>query len=215
MRAPVSRWVITPRHALCSIVRTGLPSRTNVVEREVTLKCSTGSAPGHCQSTVSVKTARSCVTCIATAGGAKMASAQTVPQIVATNFRFMSPPGENGGYRPANRACAQLRRTRSRVGPSPRLPTDAAPGAGAPPWRSPRTARRQPDMKKLLAALVVTAGALSIAGGGVGIALVDPTPTFGERVFISLEGGGLSKHTSDTITMTCVKNGETALHQSS
>ena len=70
-------------------------------------------------------------------------------------------------------------------------------------------------MKKLLAALVVTAGALSIAGGGVGIALVDPTPTFGERVFISLEGGGLSKHTSDTITMTCVKNGETAMHQSS
>jgi len=70
-------------------------------------------------------------------------------------------------------------------------------------------------MKKLLAALVVTAGALSIAGGGVGIALVDPTPTFGEREFISLEGGGLSKHTSDTITMTCVKNGDTVLHDSS
>lgn len=62
-------------------------------------------------------------------------------------------------------------------------------------------------MKKLIAALVVTAGALSIAGGGVGIALVDPNPTFGERVFIALEGGGLQKHTSDTITLTCTKNG--------
>ena len=48
-------------------------------------------------------------------------------------------------------------------------------------------------MKKMLIALVVTAGALSIAGGGVGIALVDSTPTFGEREFISLEGGGLEQ----------------------
>ena len=66
-------------------------------------------------------------------------------------------------------------------------------------------------MKKLLMALVVTAGALSIAGGGVGIALVDSTPSFGEREFISLEGGGLSKHLSDTITMTCTQNGTTVL----
>lgn len=62
-------------------------------------------------------------------------------------------------------------------------------------------------MKKLIAALVVTAGALSIAGGGVGIALVDPNPTFGEKIFISLEGGGLSKHTSDTISLVCSQNG--------
>jgi hypothetical protein len=62
-------------------------------------------------------------------------------------------------------------------------------------------------VKRLIAALVVTTSALSIAGGGVGIALVDPTPTFGERIFISLEGGGLRKHTSDTITMTCQQNG--------
>ena len=64
-------------------------------------------------------------------------------------------------------------------------------------------------------ALAVTAGALSIAGGGVGIALVDPSPTFGEREFISLEGGGLSKHLSDTITMTCTTNGDTVLHDAS
>ena len=71
-------------------------------------------------------------------------------------------------------------------------------------------------MKKFLtAALVVTASALSIAGGGVGIALVDPTPTFGERVFISLEGGGLGKHTSDTITMTCNQNGVVVFKESS
>ena len=71
-------------------------------------------------------------------------------------------------------------------------------------------------MKKLLvAALAVTAGALSIAGGGVGIALVDPTPTYGERVFISLEGGGLSKHTSDTISMTCTQNGSLVSQASS
>jgi hypothetical protein len=70
-------------------------------------------------------------------------------------------------------------------------------------------------MKKLIAALVVTAGALSIAGGGVGIALVDPTPTFGERVFISLEGGGLSKHTSDTITLDCTQNGTVVSHDAS
>ena len=62
-------------------------------------------------------------------------------------------------------------------------------------------------MRKLIAALVVTASAFSIAGGGVGIALVDPNPTFGERVFIALEGGGLRKHTTDTITLTCTKNG--------
>ena len=61
--------------------------------------------------------------------------------------------------------------------------------------------------------LVVTAGALSIAGGGVGIALVDSTPSFGEREFISLEGGGLSKHVNDTITMTCTKNGDTVLRE--
>ncbi|MEP6759312.1 MAG: hypothetical protein ABJB55_08955 [Actinomycetota bacterium] len=67
-------------------------------------------------------------------------------------------------------------------------------------------------MKKLMVALVVTAGALSIAGGGVGIALVDSTPTFGEREFVSLEGGGLSKHLSDTITMTCTQDGVTVLH---
>jgi hypothetical protein len=42
----------------------------------------------------------------------------------------------------------------------------------------------------MLMARVVTADALSIAGGGVGIALVDSTPTFGDREFISLEGGG-------------------------
>ena len=70
-------------------------------------------------------------------------------------------------------------------------------------------------MKKFLVALVVTAGALSIAGGGVGIALVDSTPTFGEREFISLEGGGLSKHLGDTITMTCTQNGSTVLHDAS
>jgi hypothetical protein len=70
-------------------------------------------------------------------------------------------------------------------------------------------------MKKLIAALVVTAGALSIAGGGVGIALVDPNPTFGERVFITLEGGGLSKHTSDTITLTCTQNGTLVSQDSS
>ena len=70
-------------------------------------------------------------------------------------------------------------------------------------------------MKKVLMALVVTAGALSIAGGGVGIALVDSTPSFGEREFISLEGGGLSKHVSDTITMTCTKNGDTVLREAS
>jgi len=66
-------------------------------------------------------------------------------------------------------------------------------------------------VKKLVMAFVVTAGALSIAGGGVGIALVDPTPTFGEREFISLEGGGLSKHVNDTITMTCAKNDDVVL----
>ena len=70
-------------------------------------------------------------------------------------------------------------------------------------------------MKKVLMALVVTAGALSIAGGGVGIALVDSTPSFGEREFISLEGGGLSKHVNDTITMTCTKNGDTVLREAS
>ena len=70
-------------------------------------------------------------------------------------------------------------------------------------------------MKKLLIALVVTAGALSIAGGGVGIALVDPTPTFGDREFVSLEGGGLSKHLSDTISMTCTQNGTTVLRDAS
>src|SRR5262245_8234875 len=71
-------------------------------------------------------------------------------------------------------------------------------------------------VKRLLtAALVVTASALSIAGGGVGIALVDPTPTFGERVFISLEGGGLSKHTADTITMTCTQYGVVVSKESS
>ena len=70
-------------------------------------------------------------------------------------------------------------------------------------------------MKKMLMALVVTAGALSIAGGGVGIALVDSTPTFGEREFVSLEGGGLSKHVNDTITMTCTKNNDTVLRDAS
>jgi len=70
-------------------------------------------------------------------------------------------------------------------------------------------------VKKVLMALVVTAGALSIAGGGVGIALVDSTPSFGEREFISLEGGGLSKHVNDTITMTCTKNGDTVLRDAS
>lgn len=70
-------------------------------------------------------------------------------------------------------------------------------------------------MKKLLVALVVTAGALSIAGGGVGIALVDSTPSFGEREFISLEGGGLSKHLGDTITMTCTQGGTTVLTDAS
>jgi len=70
-------------------------------------------------------------------------------------------------------------------------------------------------VKKFLAALVVTAGALSIAGGGVGIALVDSTPSFGEREFISLEGGGLSKHLGDTITMTCTQGGTTVLHDAS
>ena len=69
--------------------------------------------------------------------------------------------------------------------------------------------------KKFLAALVVTAGALSIASGGVGIALVDPTPTFGEREFISLEGGGLSHHLDDTITMTCTQGGATVMHDAS
>jgi hypothetical protein len=69
--------------------------------------------------------------------------------------------------------------------------------------------------KKLIAALVVTAGALSIAGGGVGIALVDSTPSFGDREFISLEGGGLSKHLSDTITMTCTQDGVTVLRDAS
>jgi hypothetical protein len=59
-------------------------------------------------------------------------------------------------------------------------------------------------VKKVLLALVVTAGALSIAGGGVGIALV-----------ISLEGGGLSKHVNDTITMTCTKNDDTVLRDAS
>jgi hypothetical protein len=62
-------------------------------------------------------------------------------------------------------------------------------------------------VRKLIAALVVTASALSIAGGGVGIALVDPNPTFGKTIFISLEGGGLSKHTSDTISLVCSQNG--------
>jgi hypothetical protein len=69
--------------------------------------------------------------------------------------------------------------------------------------------------KKLIAALVVTAGALSIAGGGVGIALVDSTPSFGEREFISLEGGGLSNHLGDTISMTCTQNGLTVMHGAS
>ncbi len=70
-------------------------------------------------------------------------------------------------------------------------------------------------MKKFLVALVVTAGALSIAGGGVGIALVDSNPSFGKREFISLEGGGLSNHLSDTITMSCEQNGETVMRDSS
>jgi hypothetical protein len=70
-------------------------------------------------------------------------------------------------------------------------------------------------MKNLLVALAVTAGALSIAGGGVGISLPDPHPAFGKTVFVSLEGGGLSKHTGDTITMRCVQNGRTVLDEAS
>lgn len=43
-------------------------------------------------------------------------------------------------------------------------------------------------MKKALVALAVLAAFGSIAAGGTGIALGDPTPTFGERVFLMLEG---------------------------
>ena len=71
-------------------------------------------------------------------------------------------------------------------------------------------------MKKLIAALVVTASAaLSIGAGGVGIALGDPNPTLGERIFISLEGGGLSNHKTDTITLTCTRGSALLLQSSS
>ena len=71
-------------------------------------------------------------------------------------------------------------------------------------------------MKKVIAALVVTASAaLSIGAGGVGIALGDPNPTLGERVFIALEGGGLSNHTTDTITLTCARGNAPVLQASS
>jgi hypothetical protein len=82
--------------------------------------------------------------------------------------------------------------------------------------QGPSDGSEAPIVKKLLvAALVVTAGALSIAGGGVGIALVDPNPTYGERIFLSLEGGGLTKHTSDTIQLTCTQDGIVVSQQSS